>query len=145
MLKTPIGFPVQILVTQTWTHIVLVELGEKVNCGTKLEPKPELWENNFWMQVQALWSNSTLTYTPSFVLLAMFITSKRIELSIKSPCLEPVFGLAFTLYPFFQWNLQSKEILLNLSMKCWNSASNAQGSRLIIVVVQVGAVKIYVG
>jgi hypothetical protein len=26
-------------------------------------------------------------------------------------------------------------------MKCWNSAFNAQGSRLIIVVVQVGAVK----
>jgi len=40
--------------------------------------------------------------------------------------------------------LQSKEILLNLSIKCWNSAFNAQGSRLIIVVVQVGAVKIYV-
>jgi len=29
-------------------------------------------------------------------------------------------------------------------MKCWNSTFNAQGSRLIIVVVQVGAVKIYV-
>jgi len=29
-------------------------------------------------------------------------------------------------------------------MKCWNSASNAQGSRVIIVVIQVGAVKIYV-
>jgi len=29
-------------------------------------------------------------------------------------------------------------------MKCWNSAFNAQGSRVIIVVVQVRAVKIYV-
>jgi hypothetical protein len=29
-------------------------------------------------------------------------------------------------------------------MKCWNSAFNAQGSRLIIVLVQVGAVKKYV-
>ncbi len=29
-------------------------------------------------------------------------------------------------------------------MKCWNSAFNAQGSRLVIVVVQLGAVKIYV-
>jgi hypothetical protein len=29
-------------------------------------------------------------------------------------------------------------------MKCRNSAFNAQGSRVIIVVVQVGAVKIYV-
>jgi hypothetical protein len=29
-------------------------------------------------------------------------------------------------------------------MKCWNSTFNAQGSRVIIVVVQVGAVEIYV-
>jgi hypothetical protein len=29
-------------------------------------------------------------------------------------------------------------------MKCWNSAFNAEGSRLIILVVQVGAVQIYV-
>jgi hypothetical protein len=47
-------------------------------------------------------------------------------------------------YPLFRWYRQSKENLLNLGMKCWNSAFNAQGSRLIIVVVQVRAVKIYV-
>jgi hypothetical protein len=29
-------------------------------------------------------------------------------------------------------------------MKCWNSAFNAQGSTVIIIVVQVGAGKIYV-
>jgi hypothetical protein len=29
-------------------------------------------------------------------------------------------------------------------MKCWNSAFNARGSRVIIVVVCVGAVRIYV-
>jgi hypothetical protein len=34
--------------------------------------------------------------------------------------------------------------MLQLSMKCWNSAFDPQGSRLIIVVVQLGAVKIYV-
>ncbi len=28
-------------------------------------------------------------------------------------------------------------------MKCWKSAFNAQGSRLIIIVLQVGVVKIY--
>jgi hypothetical protein len=38
----------------------------------------------------------------------------------------------------------SKEILLNLNMKYWISAFNAQGSREIIIVAQVGAVKIYV-
>jgi hypothetical protein len=36
------------------------------------------------------------------------------------------------------------QILLNLSMNCWNSAFNAQGSRVVIVGGQVGAVKIYV-
>ncbi len=35
------------------------------------------------------------------------------------------------------------EILLTLGMKCWKSAFNAQGSRLIIVALQVGAVKLY--
>jgi predicted oxidoreductase (fatty acid repression mutant protein) len=34
--------------------------------------------------------------------------------------------------------------MLQLSIKCSYSAFNAQGSRLIIVVVQLGAVKIYV-
>jgi hypothetical protein len=47
-------------------------------------------------------------------------------------------------FPLFQWYTQSKDILINLSMKCWFSAFNAQGSRLIIVVVQLGAVKINV-
>jgi len=53
-------------------------------------------------------------------------------------------GLLSPPYPLFQWYPQSKEILLNLYMKCWNSAFNARGSRLIIVVVQLGVVKIYV-
>jgi hypothetical protein len=55
------------------------------------------------------------------------------------------------IYPLFQWYLQSKDIfiksqyeMLQLSMKYWNSAFNARGSRLSIVVVQLGAVKIYV-
>jgi hypothetical protein len=39
-------------------------------------------------------------------------------------------------------HLQSKEILLNLSMKCSDSAFNAKGSRLTIVVVEVAVVKI---
>ncbi len=38
-------------------------------------------------------------------------------------------------YPLFEYYLQSKEILLNLSMRWWNSAFNAHGLRVIIVVV----------
>jgi hypothetical protein len=34
--------------------------------------------------------------------------------------------------------------MLQLIMKCWNLAFNAQGLRLIIVIVQLGLVKIYV-
>ncbi len=52
--------------------------------------------------------------------------------------------LSFTSYPLFQRYPQSKEILLNLNMKCCNPAFNAQGSRVVIVIVQVGAVKTYV-
>ncbi len=63
---------------------------------------------------------------------------------MKSPSLSHHVLSAFTPIPSFQWYLQSNEILLNLSMKCWNSAFNAQGPRVIIVVVQVGAVRIYV-
>jgi hypothetical protein len=59
------------------------------------------------------------------------------KVTLSSPSLLP---------PLFQWYPQSNEILLNLSMKCWNSALNTQGSRVLIVVVQEeGAVKIYVG
>jgi hypothetical protein len=41
-----------------------------------------------------------------------------LELSLKSPCLHPVFGPPFIPYSLFQWYPQSNEILLNLSMKC---------------------------
>jgi len=64
-----------------------------------------------------------------------------LELSVKSPCLHLVFGHAFISYPLFQWYPQSKENWLNLNMKCWNSAFNAQGWKLIIVVVEVVPVK----
>ncbi len=43
-------------------------------------------------------------------------------------------------YPLFEWYLQSNEIVLNVNMKCSNSAFNAQGL-VIVVVVQVGAMK----
>ncbi len=66
-----------------------------------------------------------------------------LDLSGKSACFHPVFGPAFTPYPLSRWYLQSKEILLNLSMNCWNSAFFAQSSSVIIVVVYEGAVKIY--
>ncbi len=49
---------------------------------------------------------------------------------------------SFTSDPIFQWCPQSKEILLNLSMKCWNS--DLMHKVVIIKVVQVGTVKIFV-
>jgi hypothetical protein len=54
----------------------------------------------------------------------------------KSPLLQ-------VLYKFARLALLCKEILLNLSMKCWNSALNAQGWRVTIVVVQVEPVREY--
>jgi hypothetical protein len=57
---------------------------------------------------------------------------------------RPVFTLSLGLLsptPLFDWGTQSKGIFLNLGIKSWNSAFNAQ---VIIVVVQIGAVEIYV-
>jgi hypothetical protein len=71
------------------------------------------------------------------------IMVNSLEISWESPSLYPLFGRPFTPKPLSQWYLQSKEILLNLGMKSWNSAFNLQGSRVIIAAVQVGAVKIY--
>jgi hypothetical protein len=67
-----------------------------------------------------------------------------LELSVKSPSVSPLISSAFAPYPLFQWHPKSKENLLYLGMKCGNSAFNAQVSRVIIAIVQVGAVKIYV-
>jgi hypothetical protein len=39
-----------------------------------------------------------------------------VELSLKSPCLHPLFRPAFTHKPFFHWYPQSKEVLLNLNV-----------------------------
>ncbi len=57
----------------------------------------------------------------------------KIELSVKSPCLLDLLSRP--------WYLQTKKILLNLGMEGWNSAFNAQASRVIILVVQVGEVE----
>ncbi len=65
-----------------------------------------------------------------------------LELSGKSLCLHLVSGPAFTPYPSLSAFGKVRQFLLNLSMNV--SAFNAQGSSLIIVVVQVGPVKIYV-
>ncbi len=66
-----------------------------------------------------------------FNLVSMFIR----KVTLSPPC-------AFTPYLLFQWYLQSNENSLNLGMKCLNSAFNAQGSRQIIVLQQVGVLKI---
>jgi hypothetical protein len=68
------------------------------------------------------------------------------EVTLSSPSLHPLFGPAFTSCPLFQWYLQSKESLIRSQYEMLETQQlvNAQGSRVIIVVDQVGAVKIYV-
>jgi hypothetical protein len=51
------------------------------------------------------------------------------KVTLSSPCL----WASLTTYPLFQWYLQSKDILINLSMKWWYSAFNPQGSRLNLI------------
>ncbi len=53
-------------------------------------------------------------------------------------------GLLLPPIPSFNGICNVRKTLLNLVIKCWVLAFNAQSSRVIIVVVQVGAVKTYV-
>ncbi len=63
------------------------------------------------------------------------------KVTLSSPCLWAAFH---PLCPLFNEVRKVKKFLFNLGMKCWNSAFNTQGSRyILILVVQVGAVKIY--
>jgi hypothetical protein len=99
------------------------DLGKSETCGKTQSPH-KVWTLNSLN----LFEKMKLGMIKKFVIL---------KLSVKSHSLAPI-------NPLLQWYSQSKKILLNLSMKCWNSAFNAQSSRIIIVVVQIGAVKIYV-
>jgi hypothetical protein len=67
-----------------------------------------------------------------------------IYIYIKPYCLHLIFGLAFTPQTPLLVISTTDEILLNMGLKCWNSTFNAQGSRLIIIIVHVKAVRIYV-
>jgi hypothetical protein len=70
------------------------------------------------------------------------------KVTLSSQCLwasfhrlSPLAVISAKLYRHF---MKSQYETLQLNIKWWNSASNARGWRLIIVVVQLGAVKIYV-
>jgi hypothetical protein len=72
-----------------------------------------------------------------------------IELSGKSPCLHPVFGPAFTPYALSKCYLPSKEIFIKSEYEMLKTQHLMhKGSRVtnytMYIVVQVGAVKIYV-
>ncbi len=114
-----------------WTSLI-------ITCFISSNHSIELltWQTPMYLGYVSIISQSHIICTTSH--------SNRLGLYVKYWDTWVIFGPAFTHYPLFQWYPQSKEILLNLSMKCWNSAFNAQGSRVIIVVVQVGAVKIFV-
>ncbi len=77
--------------------------------------------------VESVWGGSPL-------LLHYKIEKQNNTNGVKSASVAPSIESAFASYHLFQCYPQSKEILLNLGMKCWNLAFNAQGSRVIIVV-----------
>jgi len=62
-------------------------------------------------------------------------------LSVKSPWLHPVCGPAcfHPPIPSFRGICKVRKFLLNLSMNHWNSAFNAQGLRIIVVIVKIRA------
>ncbi len=91
-----------------------------------------------------MWSNfSSIIKSLTYIWQSFFLKSKS--------CLHPLFGPLFNppIPSFFLWVWEVRKArefyyIWGMMMKWWNSAFNAQGSRVIIVVVQVGTVKIYV-
>jgi hypothetical protein len=98
--------------------------------------------------IQSLWFQSRLNYPCNGVNILLCKISHIRDLSLKvtlsSPCLwasfHPLSPLSVVKINF----TKSQYEMLQLCMKCWYSAFNAQGSWLIVVVVQLGAMKIYV-
>lgn len=74
----------------------------------------------------------------------MWIFINTIELSVSNPGFNLSLNLLSPPMPSFSGICEVKISLTNLRMKCYYSAFNAQGPKLIIIVVQLGAVKIYV-
>jgi len=77
------------------------------------------------------WSTTTQLGRSEFYCNWQPHSGNPIELSLKSPCLHPVFGPAFTPYPLFQWYRQCKEIWnaenQRLMHKAENNYSNCTG------------------
>jgi hypothetical protein len=108
-----------------------------------------LWSNEIFLNFNMKCWNSAFNAQGSKVIIIivqvpLWVIRVIRKVILSSPCFHPVFGPAFTPYPLFQLYPRSNEIFLNFNLKCWNSACNAQGSKVIIVIVQVGAPKIYV-
>jgi hypothetical protein len=64
--------------------------------------------------------------------------SHSLTISLHTLCFTPLTPWVSPPYPLCEWYPQSMEILSNVGVKWWNSAFNAQGSRVTIVIVQVG-------
>jgi hypothetical protein len=99
-------------------------------------------------------SSVSVTYTFTLILLqciyiflhlhkASVNVFGRVSVNTKIICEVTLSLSLLSPKPCFQGYPLSKEIWLNLGMKCWNSALSAEGSRLNIVALQVGAVKIH--
>jgi hypothetical protein len=81
-----------------------------------------------------IWKNHVQSYTFLVTTMPVRLSSKIMlhtivihKVTMSSPSL---WGLLSTPYPLFQWYPQSKDILINLSMKCYNSVWNAHTQHL---------------
>jgi hypothetical protein len=130
--------------------------------GLKAPTTKEVWQQNLTSFCPSGWQcyhnapnnpyHAPFIHTPHFakatkihtMILTVLIPSKNLNLLYNDNKVIEKVTLSFTSSPLFQQYPPSKEILSSLTMKCWNSAFNVQGSRVIIVVVQVRAAKVYV-
>jgi len=101
------------------------------------------WTDNWWVSIAHFNYHTTLVTTnkTSITIFGKYSFVINRVIGKVTLCFTPI-SSAFAPYPLFQWYQHPKEIWLNLGMKCWVSAFNAQGWRVIILVVWVGAVAV---
>jgi hypothetical protein len=126
-----------------WTFWYL-NLGLKSLTRARLrrDPRPKV----FWVCSLALMFLLEWKFGRFYLILHLWGDDGHLISSVQNVDIQVIckVTLCFTPYTLFGWYPQSKEILLNLSVKSWYSAFNVQRSRVIMLVVQVRAVKIYV-
>jgi hypothetical protein len=103
-------------------------------CSQAQKAKTPAHENSkVFLNIQSPHPLTTIICTKQvqFELSCGWTSTEVLELSPKSPCLHPCLWNSFhPLSPLSVVSTKARKFIINVSMKCWNSASNPLGSKV---------------